>query len=85
MIDSHFHPENWGIKPVLFEIGNFHVSSYSFFIMLALVVGIIVYYFEAKKKNSLNEKNFYIFIAAIAGGIIGAKIFHILEHFTKAF
>ena len=74
MIDSHLHPENWGIKPTLFQIGNFEVHSYSFFIVLALVVGVLIYFHEARKNKTLSENTFYIFIAALVGGVLGAKI-----------
>ncbi|MFH1191978.1 MAG: prolipoprotein diacylglyceryl transferase family protein [bacterium] len=74
MIDNHYHPENWGIKPILFHIGNFKVPSYSFFVLLGLLVGIAVYFYEAKRKKSLNENGFFIVIGSLAGGILGAKI-----------
>ena len=76
MVDSHFHPENWGIQPTLFQIGDFSIPSYSFFVLLGLLVGFIVYLYEARKQNKLNENNFLIVIGAITGGIIGAKILH---------
>jgi phosphatidylglycerol---prolipoprotein diacylglyceryl transferase len=74
MIDEHIHPENWGIKPVLFEIGSLKISSYAFFVLLGLVVGLIVYYILAKKDKKLNENSFYILITGIVCGTLGAKI-----------
>lgn len=74
MIDFHTHPQNWGVKPELFSIGNFGISSYSFFVLLGLIVGLLVYYFLAKKEKKLNEKSFYVLMAALFGGILGAKI-----------
>ncbi|EKE06487.1 MAG: hypothetical protein ACD_18C00347G0012 [uncultured bacterium] len=74
MLDSHIHPDNWGIMPTLFHIYNFEVNSYSFFILLGLIVGLIVYYILAKKEKDLSEKSFYILIAGLVGGVIGAKL-----------
>ena len=75
MLDYHIIPNtNWGIKPVLFNIGNFNVSSYSFFVTLGLIVGLIVYYYLAKKEKQVSENSFYILIAGLLGGILGAKI-----------
>lgn len=76
MIDEHILPENitWGINPILFHIGSFKIPSYSFFVLLALIIGILAYFFEAKKHKTLGEKTFYILMAALVGGILGAKI-----------
>jgi phosphatidylglycerol---prolipoprotein diacylglyceryl transferase len=74
MIDNYSQSLNWGIRPILFYFGNWPVSSYSFFIFLGLTVGLVIYYFEAKKQNDLNEKSFYIIFGSLAGGILGAKI-----------
>lgn len=74
MIDLHQHPENWGVRPALFNLGSFEVNSYSFFVLLGLIVGLIVYYILAKKEKKLSENSFYILIAGLFGGIIGAKL-----------
>lgn len=74
MIDAHIHHEDWGIKPVLFDVNGFDVESYPFFVLLGLTVGIAVYFLEARKKKTLSENTFFIFIAAIVGGAVGAKL-----------
>ena len=74
MIDYHLHYEGWGIRPVLFDIAGFKVGSYTFFVLLGLIAGILVYFLEAREKKALSENTFFIFIAAIVGGAIGAKL-----------
>lgn len=74
MLDDHFYPSNWGIRPILFHIGAFDVQSYSFFVLLGLVVGISIYFYESKKQKSLSENGFFIAIGSLVGGILGAKI-----------
>ncbi|MDD2656274.1 MAG: prolipoprotein diacylglyceryl transferase [Patescibacteria group bacterium] len=74
MLDLHTHPDNWGIMPTLFNIYNFEVNSYSFFVLLGLIVGLIVYYILAKKEKELSENSFYILIAGLVGGVLGAKL-----------
>jgi len=84
MIDYHNFPgQNWGVLPVLFKIGNFPVDSYSFFVLLAIVIGILVFYLEAKKYKSANERTFYIVIAALVGGTLGAKLPIWIFHFQE--
>jgi len=74
MIDSHIYFENWGIKPILFNLFGIDIPSYEVFVIIALVVGIFLYYREAKKNKVLGEKTFYILVGAFIGGVLGAKI-----------
>ncbi|NTU98923.1 prolipoprotein diacylglyceryl transferase [Candidatus Falkowbacteria bacterium] len=74
MLDEHYYPNNWGVRPVLFHFGSLDVQSYPFFVLLGLVVGIAIYYFEAKKQRCLSENGFFLAFGSIAGGIIGAKL-----------
>lgn len=75
MLDDHFYPSNWGIRPILFHIGTFDVQSYSFFVLLGLIVGISIYFYESKKKKSLSENGFFIAFGSLVGGVLGSKIF----------
>ena len=74
MIDTHVHPEDWGVRPELFSIGDFSIESYPFFVGLALLVGVLLYYYNLKKYNSVNDNSINIAIAAIVGGTLGAKL-----------
>ena len=59
MLDYHTIPSaDWGIRPVLFKVDSFPVDSYSFFVTLGLIVGLIVYYYLAKEEKKLSEKSF---------------------------
>ncbi|MBU0766829.1 prolipoprotein diacylglyceryl transferase [Patescibacteria group bacterium] len=84
MIDNpHIHIEDWGIRPVLMNIDPFTINSYPFFIMFGMVVGIAVFAYFARKQNKWNEHSFYILIAAIVGGALGAKIPIWIIYFPK--
>ena len=76
MIDDHIIPETvgWGIKPILFNIGNFGIPSYSFFLILGFLVGLGLYIYYARKENKMNENTFFIIFGALIGGTLGAKI-----------
>jgi len=65
---------SWGIRPILFNIGDIAVPSYSFFISLGLIVALSIYFWEAKKNNSFGENNIYIVFGALLGAVIGAKL-----------
>ncbi|MBN3041182.1 MAG: prolipoprotein diacylglyceryl transferase [Candidatus Omnitrophica bacterium] len=83
MLDLHTCPDNWGIRPILFDIGGIKVYSYPFFISLALIASIVVYFLQARKEKSLNEKTFLLFIAALVGGIMGSKIPVWIAHYKE--
>jgi phosphatidylglycerol:prolipoprotein diacylglycerol transferase len=60
--------------PVLFTIGDFAVESYPFFVILGLIAGAITVKFFADKIRVEKEKVSYLFMAALVGGVLGAKI-----------
>lgn len=75
MVDDHIVPSgNWGIRPILFHIGNIDLPSYSFFVTLGLVVGLSVYFYESKKQKKMSDNGIFVVVGALVGGAIGAKI-----------
>lgn len=67
-------PEHWGIRPVLFSLGRLEVPSYGVFMALAVAAGLLVYYREASRHRTLSENTFYILLAGLLGGALGAKL-----------
>lgn len=67
-------PPSWGIHPVLFQYDSLRIESYPFFMGLALVTGLAVFLFYAKRLKKSNEHSFAILMAALVGGTLGAKI-----------
>lgn len=67
-------PSTWGIHPILLRIDPLRVESYSFFMLLALVVGLAVFLFYVKRLKKSNSHSLSILIAALVGGVLGAKI-----------
>ena len=74
MLDQHLAPQGWGIRPTLFSIGGVDVPAYGFFVGMALVVGALVYWRAARKNKQADENGFYLAIAGLLGGAIGAKV-----------
>lgn len=64
----------WGLRPILFHLGGVAVPSYSIFMLLALAVGIAGYLIAAEKVAELGNKRYYLLVAEIIGGTLGAKI-----------
>jgi len=71
---NSINTNHWGIRPVLFNIGNIDIPSYTFFVALGFFAGVGVYIYESKQKKDTNEKTLYIAIWSITGGILGAKM-----------
>jgi prolipoprotein diacylglyceryl transferase len=88
MLDSHIIGDNpnWGLAPNLNFFGIL-VPSYSFFVLLGLVVGVLVYFYEARREKAMVGKNadntIYILIAALVGGVLGAKLPYWIYYFPE--
>ena len=66
--------------PELIKIGNFSISSFGAMIALCFIAGYWVVTLEAKRKG-LNDKLVgNMFLATMAGGIIGAKLLYVFEN-----
>jgi phosphatidylglycerol:prolipoprotein diacylglycerol transferase len=67
----------------LISIGAFKVHSYGFMLCVAFILGIIITY-RHLKRNFLDPFMVYdIVIAALVGGIVGARIFYILGNLNE--
>lgn len=71
--DTHYAPAGWGIRPVLFSIAGHPVTSYAFFVLLGLVAATAMYAYNTRAK-SFGNIGPVIAIAALVGGILGAKL-----------
>lgn len=72
--DQGMMADTWGVSPILFTIGEFHVEAYPVFVFLALVTGILVYMIQLKRDHIRKSNALYIAIFAITGGAIGSKL-----------
>lgn len=66
--------ESWGLRTVLFKIGDFPIEAYPVMLFLALLVGIGIYIWQLKKDGIKSSNAFYIALFGIVGGTIGAKL-----------
>ncbi|HEX9830941.1 MAG TPA: prolipoprotein diacylglyceryl transferase family protein, partial [Thermodesulfobacteriota bacterium] len=66
--------------PELFRIGDFVLSSFGVMVAIAFLVAYWISSLEYKRKG-LDEKLLgNVFVAAMVGGIVGAKILYLLEN-----
>jgi phosphatidylglycerol---prolipoprotein diacylglyceryl transferase len=68
--------------PVLYSNGVLTIYTHDFFTTLGLLAGLAVYYYELRRRRMLNGKIFWISIAAIFGGGIGARLITSWEHIS---
>ncbi|MPW26959.1 hypothetical protein GC105_14330 [Alkalibaculum sp. M08DMB] len=74
MIDMHERLAGFGIAPKIFGI-----SSYTLFVALGIVAGLVYYMRDAEKRQVKGEGVIEIISAALIFGVIGSKIPIILE------
>jgi phosphatidylglycerol:prolipoprotein diacylglycerol transferase len=67
----------------LFTVGPLTVHSYGFFLALAFIVGMLVSYWYLRKKFLDAYTVFELVLAAAVGGIIGARIFYVIGHWSE--
>src|SRR5436853_3386388 len=66
--------------PILYQNGPFILYTHDFFTMLGLLAGLLLYYYELRRRDMLEHRIFWISLAAIAGGGIGARLSVVWEH-----
>ncbi len=60
--------------PVLFQIGGVKIYSHGFFFLMALLSGLALLVYEAKRRRWPKEEVIPITLAAFVGGMIGARL-----------
>jgi prolipoprotein diacylglyceryltransferase len=68
------------MHPILFQSGPIVILTHDAFTVLALVVGLAIYYRELRRRQMLEPTIVWISLAAILGGTIGARVITAWEH-----
>jgi phosphatidylglycerol:prolipoprotein diacylglycerol transferase len=74
-----------GIDPIIFSIGHLHIRWYSLIVLTAIAVGIWLAAHEAARKGFKKEDIYDAAIWVILGGMIGARLFHVLDHWPDEY
>jgi phosphatidylglycerol:prolipoprotein diacylglycerol transferase len=73
------------IDPIIFEIGHFAVRWYSLILLTAIVIGIWLTAREAERKGFKKDGIYDASVWIVIGGLIGARLFHVLDHWSDEF
>ncbi|MCX7661086.1 MAG: prolipoprotein diacylglyceryl transferase, partial [Candidatus Omnitrophica bacterium] len=68
--------------PVIFKLGPISIYSYGLMVGLAFFVILYLIIFEAKRRNLNTELVFNLYFLVFILGIIGARIFFVMENFS---
>jgi phosphatidylglycerol:prolipoprotein diacylglycerol transferase len=74
-----------GIDPIIFSIGHLHIRWYSLIVLAAIGVGIWLATREAARKGFKKEDIYDSAIWIILGGMIGARLFHVIDHWPDEY
>lgn len=66
--------------PVLFSIGNVSVSSFGVFLALAFLFGVFLIWRLSRAWDLPEERILDLTLLSFAGGLLGARIFFVAEH-----
>lgn len=73
------------IDPIIFNIGHFAVRWYSLILLSAIVIGIWLTAREAERKGFKKDDIYDAAVWIIIGGLIGARLFHVLDHWSHEY
>jgi phosphatidylglycerol:prolipoprotein diacylglycerol transferase len=68
------------VHPVLFHIGGFTMNSFGVMIALAFIAAGFVAHWQFKKRGVRPDFIYPLLIAAVIGGLLGAKIHYLIIH-----
>lgn len=73
------------IDPIIFSIGHFALRWYSLIILIAIVAGIWLTAREAERKGFKQDDIYDSAMWIIVSGLIGARLFHVLDHWSHEY
>jgi len=73
------------IDPIIFTIGHFNLRWYSLIVISAILIGIWLALKEAGRKGFNKDKIADSLIWIIIAGLIGARLFHVIDHWPDEF
>lgn len=68
------------MHPILVELGPWRLQTHDAFTVVALVVGLAIYYRDLARRGWLDERIVWITLGAVFGALIGARTITAWEH-----
>lgn len=66
--------------PTLFTIGNLGIPTYTVLLDLGLILGLVLTYFEGKRRYGSGERALDVGLWAVIGGIVGGRVAYVLAN-----
>lgn len=73
------------IDPIILTIGHFHLRWYSLIVMGAIALGVWLGGREAERKGFRKEDIYDGALWVVIAGLIGARLFHVIDHWQDEF
>ena len=73
------------IDPIISHVGNFAVRWYALIVMSALFIGLWIAAREAERRGFKKEDIYDGALWVVGAGLIGARLFHVIDHWPEAF
>ncbi len=73
------------IDPVIFSLGHIAVRWYGLILMAAVITGVWLTAREAERKGFKKEDIYESSVWVVIGGIVGARLFHVIDHWPHEF
>lgn len=73
------------IDPIIFNSGHFALRWYSLILLIAIAVGIWLTAREAERKGFKKDDIYDAAVWIVIGGLIGARLFHVLDHWSHEY
>ncbi|MBI3761645.1 MAG: prolipoprotein diacylglyceryl transferase [Chloroflexi bacterium] len=73
------------IDPIIFSIGHFHIRWYSLIVITAIFVGVWLTAREVARKGFKKDDIYDGALWVVVSGILGARLFHVADHWSDMF
>ncbi|GIK37492.1 MAG: prolipoprotein diacylglyceryl transferase [Chloroflexota bacterium] len=73
------------IDPVIFSIGHLMIRWYGLIVATAIIVGVWLATREAERKGFKKEDIYDAAMWIVPGGLLGARLFHVLDHWSHEY
>ena len=73
------------VDPIIASFGHFALRWYSIIVLVAIVVGMWIAGREAERKGLAKDMMYDLSIWLVLAGIVGARLFHVIDHWSDVF